>query len=188
MKKVLLIVDVQNDFVYGALGSSEAQKVADRIADLITDRIWDKVIATVDHHHPKPQLQTVESKKIPPHCIAYSTGAALCTSIIAKHIDHVIAKSNFSVDIRDIWPYLQQASGETSSTKITKIELFICGLCTDVCVISNALMLRSELPYTKITVLADACAGTCPEKHKAALDVMESCLIDVKDSATVLQV
>jgi nicotinamidase-related amidase len=169
---------VQNDFVDGALGSPEAQEAAKKVAQLVADEKWDEVIATVDHHHPKPFLRTVESEKMPPHCIAYSPGAALYGDIIPEHVDHVIAKSNFSVDVKDIWPYLQRTSEEASA----EIELFICGLCTDVCVISNALMLRSEFPHIKITVLADACAGTSPEKHKAALAVMESCLIDIKSS------
>lgn len=183
MRKILLVVDVQNDFIYGALGSPEAKKVAEKIRYLVTVKKWDNVIATVDcHPAPKTQSPTVESERLPPHCICHSSGAAMYVDI-AVHADHVITKSNFSVDIEDIWPYLQRTSEEASD----EIELFICGLCTDVCVISNALMLRSAFPYIKITVLADACAGTCPEKHKAALAVMESCLIDIEDSAAVFE-
>lgn len=177
MRKILLVVDVQNDFIWGDLGSPEAQEVAKKVEQLVTDDRWDEVIATVDHHHPKLLQRTMEAEAIPSHCIAHSQGAALYGNI-AKHVDHVITKSNFSVDIEDIWPYLQRTSEEASD----EIGLSICGLCTDICVISNALMLRSMVPHVKITVLADACAGTTPEKHKAALAVMESCLIDIKNS------
>lgn len=186
MKKILLVVDVQNDFVDGALGSPEAQEAAKKVAQLVADERWDEVIATVDHHHPKPLQRTVEMEAIPPHCIAHSQGAALYGNI-AKHIDYVIEKNCFACDHTDIWSHLQRTflprpSELLAGEEHRQVELFICGLCTDVCVISNALMLRSLFPHVKITVLADACAGTRPEKHKAALAVMESCLIDIKDS------
>jgi nicotinamidase-related amidase len=190
MKKILLVVDVQNDFVNGALGSPEAQEVAKKIVHLIADEKWDEVIATVDYHHPKPDLQTVEAEAISPHCIAYSQGAALYGDI-AKHIDYVIEKKCFACSHADIGPYLQRkyllrpSEVLLDKKNFPQAELFICGLCTDVCVVSNALMLRSMFPHIKITVLADACAGSCPERHKAALDVMDSCLIDIKDSAAV---
>lgn len=181
MKKILLVVDVQNDFVDGALGSPEAQKAAKKIVELIADKKWNKVIATVDQHPPKPMLRTIEADTVPLHCIAHSPGAALYTGI-AEHVDHIIEKSNFSVDSEDIWPYLQRTSEDAPDTKIPDVELFICGLCTDICVISNALMLRSMFPHIKITVLPDLCAGTTPKKHNAALDVMDSCLINIRYS------
>lgn len=176
MRKILLVVDVQNDFIWGDLGSFEAQMAAAKVARLVADERWDEVIATVDHHHPKPKRQTIEAEAIPPHCIAHSPGAALYEGI-AEHVDYIIEKDRFSINgCVDLWPHL------SAQGKDDDIEFFICGLCTDVCVISNALMLRSEFPHIKITVLADACAGTRPEKHKAALAVMESCLIDIKSS------
>lgn len=187
MKKILLVIDVQNDFVFGALGSPEAQEAAKKVVQLVTDERFE-VIATVDHHRPKPRLRTIEEEAIPPHCIAHSPGAALYEGI-AEHVDYVIKKNRFACDHSDIRTHLQTIFTRRSSEVLTgeegspREELFICGLCTDVCVISNALMLRSIFPHIKITVLADACAGTRPEKHKAALDVMESCLIDIKDSA-----
>lgn len=179
--KILLVVDVQNDFVDGVLGSPEAQKAAKKIVELIADKRWDKVIATVDCHPPKPMPRTIEADTVPPHCIAHSPGAALYAGI-AEHVDHIIEKSNFSVDSADIWNYLQQTLEDAPDATIYDVELFICGLCTDICVISNALMLRSLFPYIKITVIDDACAGTTYKKHNAALDVMKSCLINIKYS------
>lgn len=179
--KILLIVDVQNDFVDGVLGSPEAQKVTKKIVEQIADKKWDKVIATVDHHPPKSKRQTLEDEMILPHCITHSPGAALYKGI-AEHVDHIIEKSNFSVDSEDIWHYLQQTLEDAPDVTISDVELFICGLCTDICVISNALMLRSIFPQIKITVLPDLCAGTTPKKHNAALDVMESCLINIRYS------
>lgn len=179
--KILLVIDVQNDFVDGVLGSLEAQKAAKKIVELTADKRWDKVIATVDCHPPKPMPRTIETDKVPPHCITHSPGAALYADI-AEHVDHIIEKSNFSVDSDDIWHYLQQVLEDEPDATISEVELFICGLCTDICVISNALMLRSIFPQIKITVLPDLCAGTTPKKHNAALDVMESCLINIRSS------
>lgn len=180
--KILLVVDVQYDFVDGVLGSFEAQSAAKKIVELVADKKWGKVIATVDCHPPKPMPRTIEADTVPPHCIAHSPGAALYAGI-AEHVDHIIEKSNFSVDSSDIWHYLQQTlEDEPDDATIYDVELFICGLCTDICVISNALMLRSIFPQIKITVLSDLCAGTTPKRHDAALVIMESCLIDVKAS------
>lgn len=193
MKKILLVIDVQNDFIWGDLGSLEAQEAAAKVAQLVADKERFEVIATVDHHRPSPRLQTIEAEAIPLHCIAHSPGAALYGDI-AEHVDYVIEKNRFACDPLDIRTHLQTIFARRSSEVLTgeegspREELFICGLCTDVCVISNALMLRSLFPHIKITVLADACAGTCPERHKAALDVMNSCLIDIKESAIVFGV
>jgi nicotinamidase-related amidase len=191
MKKILLVIDVQNDFVWGDLGSPDAQKAAEKVAQLVADERFE-VIATVGHHYPKPRLRTIEAEAIPPHCIAHSLGAALYGDI-AKHVDYVIKKNCFACDHSDIRTHLQTIFTRRSSEVLTgeegspREELFICGLYTDVCVISNALMLRSIFPHVKITVLADACAGTYPEMHEAALAVMKSCLIDIKDSATAFE-
>jgi nicotinamidase-related amidase len=178
MRKILLVIDVQNDFVDGALGSPGALEAAKKIINLVADERWAEVIATVDHHHPKPKRRTLEAEMIPPHCIAYSPGAALYKGI-AEHVDYIIEKDRFSIDCCvDLWPHLT-AQGDNNDDDI---EFFICGLCTDICVISNALTLRSAFPRDKITVIADACAGTSTDRHAAALEVMKSCLIDVKTS------
>lgn len=168
-------MDVQNDFVTGSLGSKEAEAIIPKVAELIRDKSYDYVVFTQDTHN-EMYLETHEGKFLPvKHCIKYSPGWDFPDEIR----EAMAARGNAD----QIWVVEKSAFG--SEDLIRDNSLFyeravdIVGLCTDICVISNALMIRSFYPEVDIRVIANACAGVTPKKHQAALEVMKSCHIDV---------
>lgn len=173
MLKLLLVVDVQNDFVNGALGSYEASKAAVEVANKIKD--WeDAIIVTLDTHDNETYLQSNEGKHLPVvHCIKDSHGWELNRYVREQ------------LKVRDAQAGVWEKStfGDYELADFIRNHGFdyieICGLCTDICVISNALLLKSYLPEATIVVDAAACAGTSIEAHKAALMVMKNCHIDI---------
>ncbi len=173
MKKVLVVVDMQNDFVDGALGTPEAVAIVPNVVKKIKE--FDGVIyATLDTHFEN-YLESAEGKKLPiAHCIKNTDGWKLNDEIIKALDDKkctLVQKRTFgSID-------LPVMIGEAVAKNDFSIE--IVGLCTDICVVSNALILKAVYPETDITVDASCCAGVTPEKHKAALETMRSCQIDV---------
>lgn len=169
MKKTLIVVDFQNDFVYGPLGTPEAEAIVANVEHKIDmyRKAGYPVIFTKDLHWPN-YLDTHEGKRLPvPHCMISDTkGKELV--ITPEWGELVINKSTFGY------------TGWACSSKYGVPDLIeIVGVCTDICVVSNALILRSEYPEVDIVVDASCCAGTTPEKHKAALEVMKSCHIDI---------
>lgn len=166
MKK-LIIIDMQNDFVTGSLGTKEAREIVPHIIDRLNEYSKADVIFTRDTHYDN-YLNTLEGKKLPvTHCIKCTPGWEIIPefNIIGTV---VINKNTF---------------GSTYLPTIMEFEslesIELCGVCTDICVISNALLLRAHYPNTKIIVYANCCAGVTPELHEAALKVMESCQINV---------
>lgn len=168
--KILIVVDMQNDFVSMALGTPEAQAIVPEVVKRINEHraAGDVIIFTHDTHYDY-YMETLEGKKLPvPHCIVNTKGWELIPEIEVTENDLFILKNTFGYEG---W------EEEISNFAVDEIEL--CGLCTDICVISNALILRALYPNMPITVDAKCCAGVTPEKHKAALEVMKSCQIDV---------
>ena len=175
MKRFLVVVDMQNDFIDGALGSAEAAGIVEAAARRI--RSFDgEIFATLDTHFEN-YMDTAEGKKLPvPHCVKGKPGWLLNPAIAAaleeKGCTKVEKRTFGSVDLPQ---YLRRAAaGEAFS-----VELI--GLCTDICVVSNALLLKACFPEADITVDAACCAGVTPEKHAAALETMRSCQIDVTE-------
>ena len=173
MKRFLIVVDMQKDFVDGSLGTPEAVAILPAAVRKIAAFDGD-VIATFDTHH-RDYLETAEGKKLPvPHCIALTEGWFLHPSIsheiTSKHFIPVKKSTFGSAELPSLIEEL--AGGEDFS-----IELI--GLCTDICVISNALLLKAHFPEAPISVDAACCAGVTPGLHAAALDVMRSCQIDI---------
>lgn len=169
--KILIVVDMQNDFVSMALGTPEAQAIVSNVVEKINTHRAEKsvVIFTKDTHNGN-YMESLEGQKLPvPHCIACTEGWAIIPEIDTKN-DEVILKNTFGYD--DWMAIIDSLIDDTD-------EIEICGLCTDICVISNALIIRALYPNMPITVDAKCCAGVTPEKHKAALEVMKSCQIDV---------
>ncbi len=170
MKKALVIVDVQKDFVDGALGTKEAQQIIGPLKDEI-NKGYDKVFVTLDTHE-KDYLNTLEGKYLPvEHCIKGTEGWKLNDEISESLQDKdpiIIEKPTFGS-----YALVQHI------TSCQPDEITLVGLCTDICVISNALLLRAALPNTKISVVEKACAGVTVEKHNAAIEVMKSCQIDI---------
>lgn len=169
--KVLIVVDMQNDFIDGALGTKEAQAIVPNVKKKIEEyrKIGGKIIYTYDTH-TKDYLQTHEGKNLPvPHCIKNSNGWQISDEIAPIDEDGRIYKICFG--------YNKWNGVEYNLQNYDSFELI--GLCTDICVVSNALILRSMYPEKDIFVDASCCAGVTPEKHAAALEVMKSCHINI---------
>ena len=172
MKKVLIIVDMQNDFVSGSLGSKEAQAILKPAAEYVKS-FNGEIVVTYDTHRDD-YLTTPEGKKLPvPHCTLGSSGWQLAPEIseaLANKSYKTMKKNTFGATA--LPAYIQE-----TFRNFDKIELI--GLCTDICVISNALLLKNSFPNVEIAVHESLCAGVTPEKHNAALEVMKSCQIDI---------
>ncbi len=172
--RFLIVVDMQKDFIDGSLGTAEAQAIVPATAARIREARqagW-TVIATLDTH-AENYLDTAEGRKLPVrHCIRGSEGWRLNPQI-AEALDGclLVEKPTFgSVRLPGI--IAEQAADERPA-----IELI--GLCTDICVVSNALLLKARFPEADIAVRASCCAGVTPKKHAAALETMASCQIDI---------
>ena len=166
MGKVLIVVDMQNDFVTGSLGSAAAQAIIPQIQSKIKEyqEQGQDVIFTRDTHYDN-YMDTFEGKNLPvPHCIKGTAGWEVIPELEDPKCQH-IDKETFGY------------SGWESFGQYNEFEL--CGVCTDICVVSNALALRMFYPNKEITVDASCCAGTSEEAHKAALVTMKSCQIRV---------
>lgn len=173
MKKILVIVDMQKDFVDGALGTKEAVSIVDKVVEKIESFDGD-IFVTYDTHFEN-YMETSEGKKLPiTHCIKGSDGWKLDSKVqaaLSKKEYTEVEKVTFgSVD-------LPRLIAEKYSAIDIEIELI--GLCTDICVVSNALVLKANYPEVPISVDAACCAGVTPETHQAALTTMKSCQINV---------
>ena len=173
MKDILIIVDMQTDFIDGSLGSAEAVDIIPNAVKRIREWQGD-IIVTLDTHSAD-YLETAEGKKLPvPHCIKGTKGWALHPliedSLSGKCFETVEKPTFGSTELPDRVRSL--ASGEDFS-------LTLIGLCTDICVVSNALLLKAAFPEKRIAVDASCCAGVSPQTHEAALRTMQSCQIDI---------
>ena len=174
MKKILLVIDMQNDFIDGALGTPEAVAIVGNVKAKILSYPRENVFATRDTHTPI-YMDTQEGRNLPvPHCIRGTAGWEIRTDIAELIFpDHVIDKPTFgSTQLAGLMEILERREEEG-------IEIELIGLCTDICVVSNALLLKATLPETPISCDASCCAGVTPEKHKAALETMRSCQIKI---------
>lgn len=184
MRKILIVVDMQNDFVTGSLGTPEAQAIVPRVVDKI-DEYGNNgylIVFTKDTHY-KDYFQSLEGKYLPvKHCILGTEGHKLIPEITRFYNYDIIEKESFGFNN---WRnYLAESFSLIGSIPdipwYDDVQFELIGLCTDICVISNALILRAQFPDSEIIVHADCCAGTTPEKHAAALEVMKSCQILVE--------
>ncbi len=175
MKKILIVVDMQNDFITGALGTNEAKQIVNNVVDKVTN--WNGLIYFTRDTHFSNYDTTLEGKYLPiEHCLIDTYGWSIidelndyaCNRTADKKCKSIIDKYTFGYD-----RWNQHFTG------VEKLEFELCGVCTDICVISNALILRALYPNSKITVDASCCAGTTVENHEAALRVMQSCQIDI---------
>jgi len=164
--KALIVVDMQNDFISGSLGTKEAQAIVPNVKKKIEEYIarGDEVIFTRDTHSVD-YLSTNEGKHLPvEHCINGTYGWLVADEVNYPECTH-INKKTFGYTL---WDY----EGDFE-------EIEIVGLCTDICVVSNALILKATFPEINITVDASCCAGVTPESHQAALTTMKMCQINV---------
>ena len=172
MRKILIVIDMQNDFIDAALGTKEAVSIVEAVKDKIRSYAPENVIATMDTH-AENYMETQEGKYLPvPHCIKGSEGWKIRSDIAALlegakiYEKPTFGSTALAEDLREL-------------SKKEEIELELIGLCTDICVASNALLLKAFMPEVKISVDASCCAGVTPEKHLAALETMRSCQIQV---------
>ena len=165
MKKTLIVIDMQNDFIDMALGTKEAVSIVPNVKRKIAEAVKNggEIIYTRDTHFEN-YLETPEGKKLPvPHCIKGTPGWEIADGLYVEG-SKIIDKPNFG------WP-------DWRNEALEKVE--IIGLCTDICVVSNALIIKACFPDAEVSVDAACCAGVTPETHKAALATMRMCQIDV---------
>lgn len=165
MRKTLIVVDMQNDFITGSLGTKEAQDIVQKVKNKIAEyqKRGDEIIFTRDTHQTD-YLNTPEGKKLPvEHCIEGTVGWQIAEGLEVDEVVY-IDKPTFG------WTHWNDRTFE---------EIEMVGLCTDICVVSNALILKATFPEVEITVDASCCAGVTPATHNAALETMKMCQINV---------
>jgi len=173
MQKILIVVDMQKDFVDGALGSEEAVAIVDKAVEKIENFDGD-IIVTYDTHSQN-YMETQEGKNLPvPHCIKGSDGWKLDSKVqtaVDKKKYKVIEKPTFGST--ELTEYIK------TTYNPEEIEIELIGLCTDICVVSNAILLKANFLETKVSVDASCCAGVTVESHNAALTTMKMCQVNV---------
>lgn len=174
MENILIIIDMQNDFIDGSLANKDAQAIVPKITRFIKDNTFDKIIFTRDTH-TEDYLNTPEGTKLPiVHCIKGSDGWEIANDIVmAAERSHArvsyVNKPTFGF------------TGWKDVITSENVNITLVGTCTDICVVSNALILKALLPAANMTVIGSLCAGLTTEKHNAALETMRSCQITVED-------
>lgn len=177
MKKILVVVDMQNDFITGALGNAECQATVEKVVDVIKNNKYDNIFLTRDTHHDN-YMETQEGKNLPmPHCIentagweivdAVSEAVAVCRDADVK----IINKPTFgSVELGAI---LREIYDKEDAI------IDFCGVCTGICVISNVMIAKANCPEAEIRVFQDACACITPESHRTAIEAMRLCQVSI---------
>ena len=165
MKKTLIVIDMQNDFIDMALGTKEAAQIVPNVKKKIDEYVkrGDEIIFTRDTHSEN-YLETSEGKKLPvKHCIKGTKGWEIYEGLYVEGAK-IIDKPNFG------WPNWHKENLE---------EVEIVGLCTDICIVSNALIIKTQYPDIPVKVDSLCCAGVTPDSHESALVTMKMCQIDV---------
>lgn len=174
-RNILIVVDMQEDFIYGPLGTEEARAIVPAVVNKVKN--FDGTVIFTRDSHREDYLNTQEGKYLPvEHCIAYSDGWDFIEALDrmkqeagwASYAKSTFGCVNLAIDLR----------AEHRKQPLESIELI--GVCTDICVVSNALLLKAYLPEVPISVDEACCAGVTPEKHKAAIETMRSCQILIK--------
>lgn len=188
MTKLLLVIDMQNDFITGALGSEDAQRIVPNVLNKIKNFVKTvpsengKIIFTRDTHYEDTYLSSMEGQKLPVvHCIAGTEGWALENSI-NEEIFNIFEEYDTFIFNKETFGLYDWVSmlGNHANINFNDVEsIEIVGLCTDICVISNAMILKSLFPEIPIIVDSSCCAGVTPESHNNALAAMKMCHIDI---------
>lgn len=172
MRKLLVVVDMQKDFIDGSLGTKEAEGIVGLVVEEIGKYRTEDIFATRDTH-AKNYLETQEGKKLPVvHCVKGTEG---------WEIDKQVKEALKGAQIIDKPTFGSKELAEKIADLASKeeIEVTLIGLCTDICVVSNALLIKAYLPEVAVKVIESCCAGVTPESHKAALTTMKMCQIDI---------
>lgn len=180
--KLLIIVDMQNDFLTGSLANKSAVGIIPTIIDEIQTSNY--ILLTRDtHSNSKEYLVSQEGKNLPiPHCqegtIGWEVESTIMSAVLNSGIPYAIVDKHF-FGMYDLHRHIDDAMKELGIFAFDEIELV--GTCTDICVVSNALILKASMPEIPISVRQTACAGLTEEKHNAAIEVMKSCQVIIKD-------
>ena len=191
-KNVLVIIDVQNDFVSGSLGSAAAKDLPFKIDEFMNKYLesrFSQLICTVDTHFDDSYLDTLEGQMLPvKHCIEGTDGIMYADPLRDKMIQLYRTTRNKKYKGNFHFAALKKNTFGSISlpfeisknvAQADELKIYVCGLCTDICVVTNTLNLRTHYPNSHIYVLEDLCVGTSTEKHNAALDVMRSCQCEI---------
>ena len=173
MRKILVVVDMQNDFIDAALGSADAVAIVEPVKEKIRSYPAEDIYVTMDTHG-EDYLQTQEGKYLPvEHCIKGTDGWQ-----IREDIEDLLT-DDAKIFEKPTFGSTELAESLHTLSENEEIEIEMVGLCTDICVVSNAMLLKAFMPEVKISVDAACCAGVTLEKHAAALETMRSCQIQV---------
>lgn len=201
-KKILVVVDMQNDFIDGVFGTPEAQAIVPKVVDKIEDGIIKNrymcYILTSDCHELEKYQNSREGRHLPvPHCIIGTEGVRVCPEIADLEVPIVDGTSNtvlrfsamhnkvYWIDKNDFhyndWRWIVEYGIKNfeNGYQGKDLDFELIGLCTDICVVSNAFAIRQAFPEAEITIDASCCAGTTPELHRAALMTMKSCQMNI---------
>ncbi len=163
--KTLIVVDMQNDFITGSLGSLDAQNIVHNVRKLV-ESFDGKVIFTRDTHNGD-YLETQEGRKLPvEHCIKGTHGWEICDEL-KPYAKTIVDKITFGST--ELYKYIDNPED----------GIVICGLCTDICVISNAMILKAQFPDAPISVKESCCAGVSPESHNNAICAMKTVQLEI---------
>ena len=178
---VLIIVDMQRDFITGALGSAEAAAIVPAVCARIraARESGTRVLFTLDTHDPS-YMDTREGRLLPvPHCIRGTEGWALHPDIARECAPGMISFEKPTFGSVQLSHYVARLAKEQGADDGCGMTIELCGVCTDICVVSNALLIKAALPEADLIVQGSLCAGVTPQKHEAALETLRSCQVNV---------
>ena len=182
MIDMLIVVDMQRDFISGSLGSAEARAIVPAVASRIrrAQEEGTRVVFTLDTHG-EDYMTTREGRFLPvPHCIQGTEGWALEPEIAKECKRGMISFEKPTFGSTALMHHVAAAAGAKGCVNGKGLCVELCGVCTEICVVSNALLLKAALPEADIIVDSALCAGVTPEKHEAALETLRSCQVEVK--------
>ena len=173
MQDILIVVDMQNDFIDGALGTSEAVAIVPKVAKKV--KCFKGTVIFTRDTHGENYMQTQEGRNLPvPHCIKGSHGWEVCPALEPLRTGLTIDKPTFGS--AELGRLILELDAKEPVGSITLV-----GLCTDICVISNAMIAKAFLPEVPVTVDAACCAGVTPESHRNALNAMKMCQVRIEN-------
>lgn len=188
-KKILVVIDMQNDFITGVLGTPEARVIVPKVVDKIKAKNYDLLIATQDTHLDDYE-EYREGRYLPvKHCVQNTWGYEIVNDISeilwgVNPLRIIMDKFNFALE-GNLWEGIVNVLNDflymyvPLSYQGEDLEFEFCGVATNICVVSNAFAIRQAFPEAEITIDASCCAGTTPEAHKAALMTMKSCQMNI---------
>lgn len=181
MTDLLIVVDMQRDFVTGALGTSEAAAIVPAVAARIRRARQEgtQVLLTLDTHE-EDYRSTREGRLLPvPHCIRGTEGWALVPEVAAECARGMISFEKPTFGSTALMRHVSEMASRRGAPDGKGMTIELCGVCTDICVVSNALLLKAALPEADLVVDAALCAGVTPQRHEAALETLRACQVEV---------